>query len=365
LLQGLTREVYEESGCMLKVVLIAPVSESERTRIMAVDSRLDVQDAWELFGPELVADWPAHTAEWYLPQRFQALADSDVQRARRHAVLASAEVVCITFPPPSRIASRAPHLRFVHQLPAGVSNLARGDLWRGAIPVTSGRGAGSTVPIAEWAIAAMLALLKDLPRAFTQRVSGRFDRRAFRGRQVAGKTLGVVGLGGIGREVARLGRALGMRVVGTRRSDEPVEHVEALFRPSQLLELLAQSDVVVVAAQLTSETHHVIGEAALGAMKPGALLLNVARGELIDEVALVAALHSGHLGGFAADVYEGEFDHAPPGELLAFENVLLTPHTSGQTEHPATGSLDIFRENLRRCLAGEPLLNLVDWERGY
>ena len=149
------------------------------------------------------------------------------------------------------------------------------------------------------------------------------------------------------------------------RSDEPVEHVEALFRPSQLLELLAQSDVVVVAAQLTSETHHVIGDAALGAMKPGALLLNVARGELIDEVALIAALRSGHLGGFAADVYEGEFDHPPPAELLAFENVLLTPHTSGQTEHPSTGSLDIFRENLRRFLAGEPLLNLVDWERGY
>jgi phosphoglycerate dehydrogenase-like enzyme len=100
-------------------------------------------------------------------------------------------------------------------------------------------------------------------------------------------------------------------------------------------------------------------------MKPGALLLNVARGELIDEVALVAALHSGHLGGFAADVYEGEFDHAPPAELLAFDNVLLTPHTSGQTEHPPTGSLDIFRENPRRCLAGEPLVNLVDWERGY
>ena len=158
----------------------------------------------------------------------------------------------------------------------------------------------------------MLALLKDLPRAFTQRASGRLDRRAFRGRAIAGKTLGVVGLGGIGREVARLGRALGMRVVGTRWSTEPVEHVEALFRPSELLEVLAQSDVVVVAAQLTSETYHVIGDDALGAMKPGAVLINVARGDLIDEVALLAALHSGRLGGFAADVYEGEFEHPPP-----------------------------------------------------
>ena len=349
----------------MKVVLIAPVAASEQARISAVDSRLDVQDAWELFGPELVTDWPRHTADWYLPKRFQELADSDELRMRRDALLASAEVVCITFPPPNRIAGRAPNLRFVHQLPAGVSNLSRGDLWRAGIPVTSGRGAGSTGPIAEWAIAAMLALLKDLPRAFSQRASGQFDRRAFRGRQIAGKTLGVVGLGGIGREVARLGRALGMRVVGTRRSAAPVEHVDELFRPAELQALLAQSDVVVVASQLTAETHHLLDEAAFAAMKSGAVLINVARGELIDEAALAVALRSGGLGGFAADVYEGEFDHAPPAELLAFENVLLTPHTSGQTEHPQTGSLDIFRENLRRCLAGEALLNQVEWDRGY
>jgi D-2-hydroxyacid dehydrogenase (NADP+) len=171
--------------------------------------------------------------------------------------------------------------------------------------------------------------------------------------------------GGIGREVARLGRGLGMRVIGTRRSEQPVEHVDALYRPSGLRDMLAQSDVVVVAAQLTTETHHVLDRAAFGALKSGAIVINVARGELIDESALLAALRSGHLGGFAADVYEGEFDHAPPAELLAFENVLLTPHTSGQTENPPTGSLDIFRDNLRRCLAGEPLLNQVDWERGY
>src|ERR1700687_277549 len=100
----------------MKVVRIAPVSGREQARIRAVDSRIDVHDVWELFGPELVADWPAHTTDWYLPQRFQALVDSDAQLARRQDVLASAEVVCLTFPPPSRIASRAPHLRFVHQL---------------------------------------------------------------------------------------------------------------------------------------------------------------------------------------------------------------------------------------------------------
>jgi phosphoglycerate dehydrogenase-like enzyme len=349
----------------MKVVLIAPTSPEQIAEIAAVDARIEVEDAWELFGPELVADWPTQTVESYLPRRFRSMPHGPELRRRRDALLAEAEALCITFPPPLRIASRAPRLRFVHQLPAGVSNLSRGDLWQGSIPVTSGRGAGSTVPIAEWAIAVSLSLCKELPRAFSQRAAGQLDRQAFGGRQVAGKTLAVVGLGGIGQQVARLGRALGLRVIGTRRSQAPVEHVDRLYPPSALHAVLAQSDLVVVASQLTAETHHLMNAAAFAALKPGAFVVNVARGELIDEAALTDALRSGRVGGFAADVYEGEFDHAPPRELLAFENVILTPHTSGQTEHPATGPLEIFRENLRRCLAGEPLLNQVDWERGY
>jgi phosphoglycerate dehydrogenase-like enzyme len=349
----------------MKVVLIAPVSREDQAEIAAVDDRLEVVDAWDLFGPELVADWPTQTVESYLPRRFWTMCDSPEQRERRDALLDDAEAICITFPPPLRIARRAPNLRFVHQIPAGVSNLARGDLWQGSIPVTSGRGAGSTLPIAEWAIAVSLALCKELPRAFGQRATGQLDRQAFNGRQVAGKTMAVVGLGGIVQQVARLARALGMRVIGTRRSEEPVEHVDQLYPSSELHAVLAQSDLVVVASQLTAETYHLFDDAAFAVMKPGAFLVNVARGELIDEPALADALRSGRIGGFAADVYEGEFDHPPPAELLALENVILTPHTSGQTEHPPTGPIEIFRENLRRCLAGEPLVNQVDWARGY
>ncbi len=349
----------------MKVVLIAPVPAESQAEIAAVDPRIMIEDAWDLWGPELVGDWPRQTTESYLPRRFWTMSDSPELRARRDAVLADAEVVCITFPPPLRIASRAPKLRFVHQIPAGVSNLSRGDLWHSSIPISSGRGAGSTLPIAEWAIAVTMALAKELPRAFGQRAAGKLDRQAFDGRQIAGKTLAVVGLGGIGREVARLGRALGMRVVGTRRSSDPVEHVDRLYTPAELHTVLGQSDVVVVASQLTAETHHLINADAFAAMKPGAFLVNVARGELVDEGALVDALRSGKVGGFAADVYEGEFDHGPPEALLAFENVILTPHTSGMTEHPPTGPLEVFRENLRRCLDGQPLVNQVDWTRGY
>src|SRR5207253_6207894 len=123
--------------------------------------------------------------------------------------------------------------------------------------------------------------------------------------------------------------------------------------------------IVVLCTQLTHETHHLISRSALAAMRPGAFLINVARGELIDEAGLVEALRTGHLGGFAADVYEGEFEHQPLRELLALDNVLLTPHTSGHTEDPSRRALEVFRENLRRCLDGRPLLNQVDWQRGY
>jgi D-2-hydroxyacid dehydrogenase (NADP+) len=349
----------------MKVVLIAPLSAERIAEIAAVDPRIEVTDAWELFAPELMADWPRQTTVSYLPRQFWDMQDTPELQARRDALLADAEVVCMTFPPPLRIAGRAPKLKFVHQIPAGVSNLTNSDLWGSTIPVSSGRGAGSTLAIAEWAIATIMALYKELPRAFRQSATGDFDRQAFNGRQVAGKTLGVVGLGGIGQEIARLGRALGMRVIGTRRSQEPVEHVERLYPPSELHAVLAQCDVVAVASQLTPDTHHLIDAAAFAVLKPGALVVNVARGELIDEAALADALRSGQVGGFAADVYEGEFEHGPPAALLAFENVILTPHTSGHTETPPTRALDILRDNLRRSLAGEPLLNLVNWERGY
>src|SRR5215210_4151123 len=102
-------------GRTMKVVLIAPVSPEQVAEIAAVDARLRVEDAWELFGPELVADWPAHTVEWYLPRRFREMADSAEQRRSRDALLSSAEVICITFPFPTRLAAHAPRLRFVHQ----------------------------------------------------------------------------------------------------------------------------------------------------------------------------------------------------------------------------------------------------------
>jgi glyoxylate/hydroxypyruvate reductase len=348
---------------VFEVVLIAPFRRDDQAAISAVDPRIHVHDAWELFAPELIGDWPRQTAEWYLPAAFAEVPDSPARQHERDALLGIADAICLTFPFPLRLVQRAPRVRFIQQLPAGVSNLQRGDVWQSNVPVTSGRGAANSLAIAEWTLAAIFALFKQFPRALDR--AAPLDRRGFQARQVAGKTLGVVGLGGIGKEVARLGRAVGMRVIGSRRSAEPVPHVERLYAPAELHDLLAGSDVVVLAAQLTDQTHGLIDTAALHAMRPGALLLNVARGELVDESAVIQALRAGHLGGFASDVYAGEFERQPPAELLDLDNVLLTPHTSSMSDQSASGARTIFRDNLRRCLAGEPLLNQVDWSRGY
>jgi phosphoglycerate dehydrogenase-like enzyme len=349
----------------MKVLLIAPLSAERVATIVAVDPRLEVQAAWDLFAPEIAAEWPDHVGRWYLPEGSADLPNTEKERERRDQLLAEAEVVLIAFPFPTRLVARAPRLRFVQQLPAGVSNLEWGDLWRSAVPIASGRGAGNSLAIAEWAVGAALALSKNFPLATRQLTEGRFERRPFHGRQLAGKTLGVVGLGGIGQEVARLGAALGLRVIGTRYSAQPVEQVDQVYAPADLPLVLAQSDVLVVAAQLTPETHHLLNQTALAVLPRGAFVVNVARGELVDEVAMKDALLSGQVGGFATDVYEGEFEHEPPLDLLNLPNVLFTPHTSAQTDAPAGAALEIFRENLRRCLAGEPLVNQVDWTRGY
>jgi len=350
----------------MHVVLISRLPARQIAELGAMDSRITVTDARAIFAGELKADWSEHTIARYARHRPAEIADSPELAGQRDELLRSADVLGIAFPYPRRIIPRAPNLKFVHQFPAGVSNLAQSDLWGGPIPVSSGRGANNPLPIAEWAIGAAIALSKGFHLfGGAHRNAPLALKASFQGRQVAGKTLGVVGLGGIGQEVARLAAALGMHVIGTRRSSEPVPGVEQLYPASELHAMLARCDIVVVAAQFTNETYHLLDEAAIAAMKPGSFLINVARGELIDESALFPAVRSGHIAGLATDVYEREFENPPPEELLSLENVLFTPHTSGQSEERDFGSLAIFKENLRRSLAGEPLINLVDWERGY
>ncbi len=292
--------------------------------------------------------------------------------AARAALLADADVLLVGYPLPVALAARAPRLAWVHHTQAGVSNLLGSDLWSADVLLTSSRGAVAAEAIAEYAVAGVLAFARGLLTA-ARRPLGEATRRHdyAASRPVDGATLGVIGLGGIGREVARLGRALGMRVVATRGSiQQPVrdaEGVDLLLPAADLHRLAAESDFVVCCAQLTPATTHLLDDAFFAALRPGAVLVNVARGEEIDEQALLRAVDAGRLGGALLDVYDGEMVGRPPRpELTSTPSIVLTPHVSGAGDR--TGGAPVralFADNLRRYLAGQPLRNLVERDRGY
>jgi len=224
--------------------------------------------------------------------------------------------------------------------------------------------------MAEYAVAGILHFAKAFPQAIRDRTSGSFDHRAYRPLLIEGKTACVVGAGGIGLEVGRLCAALGMRVIGTRRTVRPEEPLPAGFSrlgaASELDAMLPEADFVIVCCQWTPETHHLFNRERFARMKAGSIFVNVARGEIVDEAALAAALDDGRLRGVVLDVYDGEFEHAPPARLWQDERVLITPHVSGSsddnTRHQA---IELFCANLRAYLDGKPLRNVIDWQRGY
>ncbi len=253
----------------------------------------------------------------YVPR--QLITSTTTTRAERDAWLAAADVICIRFPFPLDLRARALRLKWLHQTAAGASNLRLGDLWGAPLTVTTSRGYNGVLPIAEYVLATILLFARSLPQAFQDRTRQAFDRRFYRPLLAHGKTLGIVGLGGIGREVARLARGVGMRVLATRRSvvqaQRQAEGIDELLPPTALGSLLEQSDFVALCAQWTPQTDKLIGEPELRRMKTTAYLINVARGELIDQPALVRALREGWIAGAALDVYAGEFTGPPPSEL--------------------------------------------------
>jgi phosphoglycerate dehydrogenase-like enzyme len=223
--------------------------------------------------------------------------------------------------------------------------------------------------MAEYVLASLLYFARGLHHASRDRQQHRFDHRTYRPLLLQGKTVCIVGAGGIGQEVGRLCASAGMRVIGTRRlvaADTVLpQGFSRLESPERLHALLAESDGVVVCCQWTPETTKLIGREAFTAMKPGAILVNVARGEIIDEEALIAALAAGKLRGVALDVYVGEFEHEPDRRLWDDERVLITPHISGGSDMRQHRGIDLFCDNLRAYLDGRPLTNVVDWANGY
>jgi phosphoglycerate dehydrogenase-like enzyme len=349
------------TASQIKVLVMAPHLGADHAYISQVDPRVEVLDGNRAFRAELVEQ---KRAAGPIPPD----APSKEQRDR---LLSEADVLLVAFPVPPRLVGRATSLRWAHHTQAGVSNLLRSDLWTSPVMLTSSRGAVSVTAIAEYGIAGVLHFARGLDTASRRAPTAVPSRADYHLTSVAGATIGIVGLGGIGREVARLARALGMRVVGTRRSATRtavnLDGADLVLPAAQLLELAAQSDYVVVCSQLTPETEGMFDHQFFAAMKTGCVLINIARGEEIVEEALIDAIKSGHVRGALLDVYDGELaGKAPRPELLNLPEILLTPHVSGAGDTAGTEPVKrLFVDNLRRFLHDEPLLNLVDRSRGY
>ncbi len=349
----------------IDVLAIQRITAAERSQIIAVDPAIRLTDAGGWFDGEIRDTWPAATAARYLATD----ATGHGSRADRDRLLTEAEVILGGWPFPLDLRARATRLAWFHQRPAGAGNLRHGDLWGSDVIVTTSRGAGNTLAMAEYAVAGMLHFAKSLHRAGLDRDAGAFDHAAYRPLLLRDKTACVVGAGGIGREVGRLCAALGMRVLGTRREPEPDAPLPAGFitlgGPAELDRFLHDSDFVAICCQSTPETTRLFDQARFAAMKPGSVLVNVARGEIVDEPALIDALRRGHLRGVALDVYADEFETTPPPALWRDPRVLITPHVSGQSDDSRHRAIELFCDNLRAYVAGAPLRNVIDWQRGY
>src|SRR5215207_5608423 len=316
----------------INVLATQRISADDRAKIEASDPAIRLIDAGGWFEGEIRENWTAFAVARYLPPG----ATGSGSREERDRLLAEAEVIIGGWPFPLDLRARAPRLKWLHQRQAGASNLLGSDLWGSDVVVTTSRGVANSLPIAEYAVVGILHFAMGFHRAAIDREAGAFDHRAYRPLLVQGKTACVVGAGGIGSEVGRLCAALGMRVVGTRRQPQPgaplPQGFSELGGAADLDRFLPEADFVAVCCQWTPETTGLFNAARFAAMKPGSILVNVARGEIVDEDALADALESGHLRGAVLDVYVGEFEHLPPARLWSNSKVLITPHVSGNSD---------------------------------
>ena len=265
---------------------------------------------------------------------------------------------------------QATRLRWVQSPAVGVGSLLFPDMLASGVVMTSARGIRAR-SIAEHVLGVTIALARRFPAAMRAQIAHRWAQAELEGadvdvRALRGQRMGIVGLGAIGLELVKIAAPFGFQISAIRRrADEaPPPGVEAVWPPNRLLDLLAQSDVVVLAAPHTPETKHLIGRRELAAIKPGALLVNIARGKLVDDEAVIEALRDGRLGGAALDVFTQEPLPAS-SPYWDLPNVIVTPHTSGAMRDYWTPLVALFAENLRRFEKGEPLLNVVDKTAGY
>ena len=282
--------------------------------------------------------------------------------------IGDAEIVVAWSIRPEQIAA-AKTLRWIHSPAAAVHQLIFPELVNSDIILTNAREVHGPV-VAEHVIALIFALAKKIPGSVRLQEKHVWGQQILwdelpRVREVAGATLGLIGLGSIGGAVAKSAKALGMRVIAVREHPEKgSEGADAVFGPAQIDEVFRQSDYVVLAAPVTTSTKAIANAERLALMKDDACLINVARGPLVDETALSAALRGKKIGGAALDVFPKE-PLAADSPLWDVPNLLITPHTAALTDKLWERHYALFSENLRRRLAGQPLLAVVDKRKGY
>ncbi len=337
---------------MLNVLLASPLANDLVERIAAVDPRVRLT-----YRPELLG------APRYPGDHFPPVQRTDAQSAEWAGLLRDAEVMLdVDQPSAPDIVRLAPRLRWIQSSSSGVGEwIQRLKLLETPIVVTNAAGMHAR-PLAEYAVFAMLYFARRWPRMLAEQRARHWERCAID--TLEGRTLGIIGLGQVGQMVARLARPFGLRVLGVRRGATSVEGVDAQFSPAQLGDVLRQSDYLVLSVPHTIETARMIGAAQLALLRPEAVLINIARGSVIDEAALIEALRDGRLGGAALDVVSREplAAHSP---LWDMPNVLITPHSMSTASTENAWLAELFCDNLRRYLRGEPLRNEVDKARGY
>jgi phosphoglycerate dehydrogenase-like enzyme len=322
----------------------------------------------------------SRTASWNLPREelrrlrtqfpqheFREASTVDAMRA----VVPEADVA-FTASLDAAMLRTAPRLRWVQSPAVGVGFMLTPELAASDVVLTNMKGIRARA-IAEYVLGVTIALARQLPLAVRRQAEHEWatDRLEAAGiRTLQGRRMGIVGLGSIGTAVASLASPFGMRVSGLRRrpGGPPPSgsgwSVEEVLPPDRLIDLLSRSDVVVLSAPATAATRGLIGRAEIAAMRPGSLLVNVARGRLVNDDALIAALRRGRIGGAALDVFPHEpLDPASP--YWDLPNVILTPHVAGALEDYWTRAVDLFAGNLLRFEAGETLMNVVDKTVGY
>jgi len=287
--------------------------------------------------------------------------------AERLAAFSAADVLVTTWIREAE-AEALRQVRWIHSTAVGVRGLLRRGIVSRGVTVTNSRGVHAE-PVAEHALALTLALRRGLHVAQARKLEGRWAQEELfelGAGPLSGACLLIVGLGAIGSRLAALASGIGMRVMGVRsRTDLPrPTGVERVFSADQLLEALPLADVVVLAAPHTPGTRAMVGRAELEAMRHSAVLINVARGALVDEQALVGALEQGRIAGAGLDAFARE-PLAPDSPLWRLPNVLITPHSASFRSDYWRPTVDLFLDNIGRFLRGEPLVNVVDPGRGY